>query len=896
MTQSKETNKYKSGEVNLEIRTPTLNDGLDQILRAVRANKKLYSHAPKLQASVLNIDRKLSFQQNRLWFYSELEPDNSAHNSIRAYRMNGSLNLSSLEEALNEIIRRHEIFRTTFCIDSGEVRQFTCSDLHLDLQLSDLQAYPESEQDSVATSFSRELAVQPIDLTQGPILRALVFQLNPESCILLLLSHNIIFDFRSWELFNEELSSLYSTFSQGRPSELVDPKLQYSDFSNWQKNWLRGEALHSLKSYWKRQLSKKYYPIHLPFDHPRPSDQADNRADLQWSISKNVTDGLKMISAQHCVTLYVTLLAGINVLFSRYAESRDVLIFSPTSGRTQLDLQKLIGPISNTLCLRTNLSGDPKFAELMHRVRDVVLGAYANQDLPFEQILQTLPLDKDAKEEDLYQIRFIFLSNPAPPLVLSGLTLEPLVVNNESTKFDIELLLEDGGGELKGSFTYNKLIFEASTIERMLDNLLCIFLAMVNNSEQAISVPELSGVEKDEGGVLKDIQEPRSSNEILKIEYTPESQEEKSLFLHKPDSNDFVEHMLRQIWLEVLDVSEIGNDDNFFDISGSSLKAMQILARIEETFGKTLPVAVFTEKPTISALIKRISDDSLWTEKTDLIPVQPNGEKKPFFFVFGDAAYLSNYLDAEQPFYWFTRWPTRLRLAKAAIYLPKPSIHQIAAEYVENLRQVQPTGPYLIGGACAGGIVAFEIAQQLKEMGEEVSFLALFDLPDLKHTGNAPLTNRVDQNLIYLRSLNGITAKLGYVLRKGVAVIANRRLFNSNVRTLISKLLIQYYVLFGRPMPLELTRKYTHYRIVDALLDYQYHPYNGPVDLFFSEEWISSEEQDYNVPDESEWYKTLRGLIEVHKIPGCTHHEIFHSPYIQPFAKVINRSLVQRQK
>lgn len=410
----------------------------------------------------------LSFAQQRLWFIDRLEPGNPVYNFPAAVRLKGPLNIVALRQSLNEIVRRHEALRTTFTIVDGRPVQVIAPFLALTLPIVDLREFSESEREAEVKRLVTSEAQRPFDLAEGPLVRATVLRLGEKEHVGLLTMHHIVSDGWSTGILIREMAILYEAFCSGRPSPLPGLPIQYADFAHWQRQWLAGEVLETQLAYWKRQLGEAPPLLEMPTDHPRPTVQTFRGAHQSLPIPNNISAGLKALGRQQGTTLFMTLLAVFKILLHCYTRQDDIILGTPIANRNRLETEGLIGFFVNTLVLRTDLSGDPDFRELLSRVREVCLGAYAHQDLPFERLVEELHLERNLSRNPLFQVMFVLQNAPLETLELPGLTLNPLEVDSGTTHFDLTLHIADTGHELIATLAYNTDLFEAATIIRML--------------------------------------------------------------------------------------------------------------------------------------------------------------------------------------------------------------------------------------------------------------------------------------------------------------------------------------------------------------------------------------------------------------------------------------------
>ncbi|HLG64308.1 MAG TPA: amino acid adenylation domain-containing protein [Ktedonosporobacter sp.] len=441
----------------------------------------------------------MSFMQQRLWFLDQLVPESAAYNVYATLRLDGKLDIPILEKSLNEIVRRHEALRTTFASEAGQPVQIIAPTMRVPLTVEHLGEFPADERENAARRLATEEVHCPFDLARGPLLRMKLLQLAPEEHILIFTMHHIISDSWSLGVFLRELATLYTAFRAGKPSPLPDLSLQYADYAVWQRERLQGARLEQQLAYWKRQLDGCPTLLELPTDHPRPPVQAFRGAAQTFTLPRALTDDLKALARANGTTLFQVLLAAFQVLLSRYSGQHDIVVGSPIAGRTHADLEPLIGFFANTLALRTDLSGDPSFREVLARVQKVTLDAYAHQDMPFEQIVEALQPERVMSHNPLFQVMLVLQSAPLEKPDFPGLILSPFEVESHTAILDLWLSLQeklDGDG-LNGILEYNTDLFEAATISRLIGHYQTLLEAVVADMTCPISsLPLLTGTEE----------------------------------------------------------------------------------------------------------------------------------------------------------------------------------------------------------------------------------------------------------------------------------------------------------------------------------------------------------------------------------------------------------------
>jgi len=443
----------------------------------------------------------VSFAQERLWFLDQFEPASPFYNIPAALPLSGRLDLAALRRALDLISERHESLRTTFATLDQRPAQVVHPALRPELSVTDLRTLPEGERRAAAARLATEEAQRPFDLRRGPLLRARLLRLGGEpGAVLLLTMHHIISDGWSMGILFRELGQLYEAGRGGRPARLPELAVQYADFAQWQRLRLRGAYLEGLLGYWRRRLEGAPPVLGLPTDRPRPKVQGFRGATRVFGLGAEVAAGLKALSQREGVTLFMTLLAAFKVLLWRWSGEEDVVVGSPIAGRTRAEVEGLIGFFVNTLVLRTDLSGGPSYRELVGRVREVTLGAYEHQEVPFERLVEELQPHRSLSHNPLFQVMFTLQNTPtydAPGL--SQPTLEALKNSPQlgTSRFDLALFTQETAEGVLAGFEYNTDLFEAATIDRMVGHFQTLLAAVIANPGARISeLPLLTGPER----------------------------------------------------------------------------------------------------------------------------------------------------------------------------------------------------------------------------------------------------------------------------------------------------------------------------------------------------------------------------------------------------------------
>jgi amino acid adenylation domain-containing protein len=428
----------------------------------------------------------LSHAQQALWFIHKLEPQNPVYNDHFAIRLTGEINLSLFKQCINEIINRHDILRTTVGSVNEKPAQLIAPSLKLALSVVDLCVLPGPARQIESERLAVEESRRPFDLARGPLLRFTLLQLGKDDSLLLFTIHHIVTDGWSLGVFIRELSTLYETFYSGKPSLLPDLPIQYGDYAQWHRQWVEVDALPLQLPYWKENLANAPPLLELWTDRPRPLVKTYNGARQSFELSPALTQSLKSLAQRQGATMFMALLAAFKTLLYRYTGREDVVVGTPIAGRRHAEVGRLIGCFADMLVLRTSLSDEISFLNLLERVKQVTLGSYTHQDVPFEKLVEGLQIERDLSRTPLFQVVFV-LQNSVTAQEFANLKLDLIEVDNGTAKFDLTLSLEESGRRLRGWLEYNTDLFDPPTIKRMVDHLHVLIDGIAHNTQQPIA-------------------------------------------------------------------------------------------------------------------------------------------------------------------------------------------------------------------------------------------------------------------------------------------------------------------------------------------------------------------------------------------------------------------------
>ncbi|HEY6802402.1 MAG TPA: amino acid adenylation domain-containing protein [Pyrinomonadaceae bacterium] len=497
-------------QIELPLRTlfeaPVLSDLAARIESALKAEAGLKT--PPLTKAERSAEAPLSFAQQRLWFIDQLEPNSAFYNTLQAVRLNGELNKEALAQTLTEIVRRHEVLRTSFKIIDGEPRQIIAEPQPIDLRELDLGKLSASDREAEVKRLAGAEASAPFDLSHGPLLRVRLLHESDNEHVVLLTMHHIISDGWSLGVFIHEVATLYRAYSeqpgpqvsspaflspteQARtPAVLPELELQYADYAIWQRGWLQGEALDQQLRYWETQL-RDLSTLELPTDRPRPPVPSHSGGSYSFVWNQALTQTLYDLSRRQGTTLFMTLLAGFDVLLARYSGQTDIVVGTDIANRNQHEIEPLIGFFVNQLVLRTQVSVDENFSSLLARVREVCLGAYAHQDVPFEKLVEELRPERDLSRSPLYQVKLVLQNAPGGPLELPGLSLSRVGGVTPMARWDLLLTLSESDEGLVGSWSYSSDLFDEDTIARLTTHYGRILQTVAEDTERSLAQLEM---------------------------------------------------------------------------------------------------------------------------------------------------------------------------------------------------------------------------------------------------------------------------------------------------------------------------------------------------------------------------------------------------------------------
>ena len=428
----------------------------------------------------------LSFPQQRMWILHQLEPTSSALNTSAAVRLRGPLDVEALRRSLLEIVQRHEALRTSFHLRDGEPVQIVHEMSEWKLPFLDLSMLSETRREEELTVVAVREAERPFDLSHWPLFRTTLVKLGDEHHILQIVMHHVVCDGWSLGVLIGEVGVLYRAHVRREVSPLPELPLQYTDYAEWQREWLQSEAATRQVSYWKQQLSGLPPSLELPFDRERPAVPSYRGDTITFELGAELSSSLKTLAVGDGATVFMILLAAFKTLLNRYTSQPDIVVGTNIANRNDSRLENLIGCFVNNLALRTDLSGNPTFRELLRRVRDITLAAYANQELPYEALLEALRAEGRAATDQLFEVMFVLQNNPMPPASLEGLEVSFVNIGTEAAAFDLILFMAESKDGLVGYLQYDSHLFDSSTVDRMVQRFRILLQQVIANPDEPI--------------------------------------------------------------------------------------------------------------------------------------------------------------------------------------------------------------------------------------------------------------------------------------------------------------------------------------------------------------------------------------------------------------------------
>jgi thioesterase domain-containing protein/acyl carrier protein len=839
-------------------KTPTSPADLWQSISKLVA---LQNQMPPLQPVPRETPLPLSFPQERLWWINQLHPDDSSHHISLGFWLTGKLNITALQQALQTVVDRHEALRTCFSDAGDQPIQQIKNGAEIDLQVIDLQSLAAAEQEPKAQELATGFIQRPFDLATDLPIRATLLHLNPQEFVLVLVVHHIVFDGWSEGVLLRDLSTAYGAWVQQQPPQFPHLPIQYADFSVWQRQWLRDDLEATLLNYWTTHLEGRLAVPELPAGPDTRRREKQLSACQTLCLDEALTQDLRTLSNQQGATLFATLLTAFKVVLHHYCNQDQLMVCTPVANRNRSELKDLIGYFVNLLLLQTDLSGEPTFATALQRVRQTVTQAFAHQDLPVQRLVSQF---KGRTKAAVSRVMFALQNTPNHPLALSEMQVAPWSVGGEMADFDLFLSIVDQGGVLSITLKYNSGLFDNGFSQTLLAHFRQVLMQATTAPDQPLSAfLALSDADRQ---ALR-AQQPEQQQELQPDPEIPWAAEVP---------RDQVETALVEIWEALLGVRPRRQDD-FFELGGQSLIAVQLLSEIEARFGKKLPLNMLLQASTIEKLAEVIRESKATQLWPVLVPLQTGEQtaQPPLFGIHGvggGAMFyrdIAKYLDPAIPVY------ALQSLGMDGIQTPLERVEDMAARYIEEIRQVQDHGPYYLAGYSFGGFIALEIAQRLMADGETVSFLAMLDAPtpDLAHR-KPSLWEYASTHLINLWN-EAPSKRPAYILKRLKWILMKQKINNRDYETEVKlqNPQLRMYQVLG-----------PNYKAADQ---YVARPYAGHITVFRA---TCQTSRCARFPYLG--WDTYAESVEAFTVPG-DHYSLVQEPNAQVLGTVLNDCLKQ---
>jgi thioesterase domain-containing protein len=819
----------------------------------------------------------VTLQQQRFYLLDRLFPGNPAYNIAVRWGLTGKVDPVIIERCVNEIIRRHQILRTRFEMRDGRPVQIVEPFMVINVPVIDLRHFDDIERRSQEESFTVAEARRVFDLTTTPLIRALLLRLSDQQYVLLVTVHHSVFDGWSVGVFVDELAALYPAFAEGLASPLPEITFNYAEYAIEQLGAFQDDTSSQLE-YWKQTLAE-LPRFELEADHPRPAVPTSNGAIASMLLPRELTTALSALSAKHGATLFMTALVALNAMLHWRTRKKDIVLGTPVAGRKRVQCENLIGLFINVLVLRSDLSGDPTFVELLARSRKTVLGALTNQDLPFERLVDELRPRRSLNLNPLFSVNFIYQRAFVRNQEFHGIALTDIPSVSPGALYDLNFFMVERVDGWRASCEYNTNLYDTSTVERMLEQFRAILACIAANPAKRLS--ELIA----EARVMElSLNISRNGSARTGERNIPALQ---AVTLHGGNTaalpRNQLEADLVRLWKEALGIDEIRIDEDLFDLGATSLRAVALLPRISKVVGKEVPLMTIFASPTIERLARALAPDRPAGASSRTVSIQPIGRRPPFFFVETEPRFLKL-----QKFFapnFVPDQPILSPIADETLASERPyDLRKNACYHVDTILSVQPNGPYYLGGYSAGGIMAYEIAQQLWARGCEVGLLVLFDTPNPRFMGEHSAFQRFKaRQVARLAALRRLRLRempasfLGKVMERmrTIAVVLRRRAYKLH-------LICQMHA-DDPPEDIFWARRY-------SAQYYEPAEYPGRALLFKGTSLVSGR---YLEPTYG-WGHLVKGGLEI-SIVQSGHLDLFDEENIGPIAVTLRSRLSERQ-
>jgi len=808
----------------------------------------------------------MSVMQERLYLLEQFNPGQITYNTPSAHRLRGPLQLDAFQAALNAMVQRQSVLRTTIGLVDGEPMQIVHDAVDVDItDVVDVSHLPKDEREAEVSRRMDALIQTPFELDRAPLIRSRLFRLGPEEHVWFFMTHHLIWDGWSFDLMYTDMAELYAAQLEGREPKLPELTVTYADFSAWHRDWLQGPEYAKQLAFWRERLGGAGQGIEaLPTDMPRRPGMSGRGVTHRITVANDVTAALHDTARKVDATLYMVLLTAYYALISRTSNLRELIVGTPVRGRNTAEVENLMGYFTSLLPLRMEIDPSMTFAQAVKQVKNVVLDSFANPDIRLEDLVRELSVRSREGGAVLYHALFSFQDIRQRMCEWGPLTHERYPVFQTASTQDLGLWFVEQDTGLSGGFIYNADIFLDETAALLRDRYVAVLKAL--GSDPSLTLEQIT--QFDDG---KPLRFGRVVDATPAVSEAPTALADE---LYEP--LDELGVQLLEIWRDLLRKPDIEADDDFFALGGHSLQAVQMFHRFNRQTGVNLPLATLLTARTVRALAREYQrvrneidthgDDARPDPWAPLVPIRPQGEGAPLFLVHAVGGNVLNYrhlaeaMPAGIPIYGLQALGLDGRTA------PLDAVEKMAQRYVSEIRSVQPHGPYHLAGGSMGGIIAFEMAQQLMAAGETVAMLGLVDTSAefgvrYRAHANSGLSGRVQRlhRRMQGQSLGERIATIGEVL--------NGRVQASKVRQQAQQARDAGEALPHSVRYAELEA--THMR---AYVKYIVKPYAGSIVLFRAD----NQPPELSAKPQLGW-ETMCGTVDVIGIPG-DHRGMIESP------------------
>jgi thioesterase domain-containing protein len=827
--------------------------------------------------------------QIRFWSLDQMHPGNPALNMPLMWQCRGEMNADLLAMAFSLAVRRHEMLRTTFAMVDGKLSQIIGIPYSVALPVKDLQSVPDAANSQEAGRLIREHAAYRMDLRNGPLLALKLLKFSPQHHLLLVTMHHIICDGISLGILLRDIAVFYEGLVEKKDAVLPELTIQFADFAVWQEEWRKSEAAAASLNFWRETLGTNFGRIELPHD-ATPEGRRDIRTDSESGDIEThlISHELTALAHEFCknqnVTLNILLFSIFCTLLHRVTGQRDIVIGSPCANRNE-DTEELIGLFMNIQVLRVGIEAHETFRSLLTKVQDWTLGAYENQELPFEELIYDSHFSHNNTSFEI-PIFFLYQKSFMVTQRVAGLEITPLRSMSPGAVFEWMFAIVDRPEEgPRLQLEYNPNYFRPGTIQRYLTSFIALLESAVR--ESSIELEKMAPADNFLPASLPDVQSRMVARRNVRP--LPEQFGGGAEIMEKLDEqvatvSDPIEIQLLELWRSMLGVDEISTDTNVFSLGVSSLSILRLVTRMNSLYSMGFGLASLIAAPTIKMVAELVRRRYAPNTMTSLVPIQPVGTKRPLYIVHGAGGNVVNFyglttrIGTDQPVY---------GVQAQALEVDQPAllrIEDMAAHYLKEIRRVQPEGPYHLLGYSFGGIVVLEMAHQLIAAGETLGMLGMLDTRARDYIEGWPGELSTNNGHSQPGGLVGVfRSYTGHGSVKGWWEFFLKDLRERSVR---------YTITIAARMSSTLPSflKNTHEINSVAARNYKVKPLSATLTLF-----RAANQADSSIPSDKGWSPIFRGGVEILEVPG-DHWQVLSVPGIDVLAKSIHGCLTQFDK